>query len=431
MKKEKQAFSKVSKAALVCLVILILVAGWTNIYIWMSPTLKELNFPGTLSMLFDYSRYTGGSHGARFSGQILSNLVAYVFMAAALALFVLSLVLIKHNKGVKAKCAIIGLGVLIPATFGLTGGIINFFGEGIRVLLSVGGSSIAALLALVIVTFLLDIVYLVLATISLVKGIKAAVKYNRGELPSFDEDDECCCYRHEESPEEIAEKEEKEAANKAALLEDIRKIVKEELEKLDRVVIAKAVPFVYAEAKNAPAETSKKEDVKVVPIPVPVAKPTPAPVEEEDEEEGDKKKSAPRIPFADKMVKADKDLQDKYNELKNEILSYGVNSRVSIACDTFRLHRKAYVKINIVGKMLKVYFALKPKDFEGSPIPVMDASDKVEYEEVPALLKVKSNLSVKRAKELVKLTMEADGLTQEGAPEEHNWIKDLKAELNK
>ena len=151
--------------------------------------------------------------------------------------------------------------------------------------------------------------------------------------------------------------------------------------------------------------------------------------EVEESEEDDKKKSAPRIPFVNKMVKADKELQDKYNEIKNEILSYGVNSRVSIACDTFRLHRKAYVKINIVGKMLKVYFALNPSDFKDSPIPVMDASDKVAYEEVPALLKVKSNLSVKRAKELVKLVMEADGLTQKSAPEEHNWVKDLRAEL--
>ncbi|MBQ6920541.1 MAG: hypothetical protein IJQ72_01425 [Bacilli bacterium] len=416
MKKEKQAFSKVSKAALVCLVVLVLVAGWTNIYIWMSPTLKQLGFPGTLSMLFDYSRYAGGAHGARFSGQLLSNLVAYVFMLAAVLLFVLSLVLIKHNKGVKVKCAILGLGVLIPATFGLTGGIINFIGEGIGTLLKLGGSSIAALLALVIVTFLLDIVYLVLATICLVKGIKTAVKVNRGELPAYEEEEESCCCRHEETPEEKAEREEREAAQRVALLEDIRKVVKEELEKLDKVVIAKSVPVVYVEAKN-PTMVPKKEEPK----------PAPAPVKEEEEES--KKKSAPRIPFAEKMVKADKELQDKYNEIKNEILAYGVNSRVSIACDTFRLHRKAYVKINIVGKTLKVYFALRPKDFVDSPIPVMDASDKVAYEEVPALLKVKSNLSVKRAKELVRLAMEADGIAKENVAEEHNWIRDLRADL--
>ena len=399
MKKEKQSFSKVSKAALVCLGILLLVAGWTNIYIWMSPTLKQLGYPGTLSMLFDYSKYAGGAHGARFAGQLLSNLIAYIFMIMAILLFVLSLVLIKHDKGVKVKCAILGLAVLVPATLGLTGGIINFIGEGIGTLLKLGGSSVAALLALVILTFILDVVYLVLAAICLSKGIKTAVKVNRGELPAEEEEDECCC-AHKETPEEKAEREEREAAQRISLLEDIRKIVKEELEKLDRVVIAKSVPVV--------------EEVK------------PAPVVEEVEE---KKISAPRIPFAVKMVKADKELQEKYNEIKNEILSYGVNSRVSIACDTFRLHRKPYVKITLVGKTLKVYFALRPRDFVDSPIPVMDASDKVAYEEVPALLKVKSNLSVKRAKELVRLAMEADGVEKKNVPEEHNWIRDLRADL--
>lgn len=408
MKKERQSFSRFSKAAIICLVVLILVSAWTNIYIAMSPTLKQLGFPGTLSMLFDYSKYAGGAHGARFTGQLLSNLIAYLFMLAAIVLFVLSLKLIKHDKSVKVKCAILGLAVLVPATLGLTGGIINFFGEGIAALLKIGGSSIAALLALVILTFVLDIIYLVLAAVCLVKGIKTAVKVNRGELPAHEEEEECCC-SHKETPEEKAEREEKEAMERVALLEDIRKIVREELEKLDRVVIAEKVPVIYADAKNQPAPEDK-----------------PAPVEEEA-----KKKSAPRIPFAQKIVKADKDLQEKYNEIKNEILSYGVNSRVSIACDTFRLHRKPYVKINLVGKTLKVYFALRPKDFVDSPIPVMDASDKVAYEEVPALLKVKSNLSVKRAKELVRLAMEADGISRENVPEEHNWVKDLRAELRK
>lgn len=403
MKKEKQAFSRISKVALTCLVLLILVAGWTNIYIAMSPAMKNLGFPGTLSMLFDYSRYSGGAHGARFAGQLLSNLIAYFFILAAVVLFVLSLKLIKHDKGAKAKCAILGLAVLIPATLGLTGGVINFFGEGLRTLLRIGGGQVTVLLASVMLTFVLDLVYLVLAVICLVKGMRTAVKVNRGELV-LDDEDECCC--HKETPEEKVAREEKEAADRVALLDDIRQIVKEELEKLDRVVIAQTVPSIQ---KQAPVE-EKVEEV----------------VEEEEEE---KRKSAPRIPFAQKMVKADKEIQEKYNEIKNEILSYGVNSRVSIACDTFRLHRKPYVKITLVGKTLKVYFALRPKDFIDSPIPVMDASDKVAYEEVPALLKVKSNLSVKRAKELVRLAMEADNVEKKNVPEEHNWIKDLRAHL--
>ncbi len=409
MKNNKQAFSKVSKAALVALVLLAVASIWTNIYIMMNPYIKSLGFPGTLNMLFDYTKYSGGAHGERFLGQILSNVVAYVFMLAAIILFTLSLALIRHDRSVRVKCAIISICVFVPATVGLTGGIVNFFGEGMKTMLHLGGGTTAILLGSVVFTFILDVVYLILAIITLAMGIKTAVKVNRGELPAEEEEDECCCGAHKETPEEKAEREEREAAQRVTLLEDIRKIVKEELEKLDKVVIAKSVPVVE-EAKPAPVVEEAK----------------PAPVVEEVEE---KKISAPRIPFAEKMVKADKELQDKYNEIKNEILSYGINSRVSIACDTFRLHRKPYVKITIVGKTLKVYFALSPRDFVDSPIPVIDASDKVAYEEVPALLKVKSNLSVKRAKELVRLAMEADSVEKKNVPEEHNWIKDLRADL--
>lgn len=407
MKKNKQAFSKVSKAALVALVLLAVASIWTNIYILMNPYIKSLGFPGTLNMLFDYTRYSGGAHGERFLGQILSNVVAYVFMLAAIILFTLSLALIRHDRSVRAKCAILSICVFVPATVGLTGGIVNFFGEGLKTMLRLGGGATAILLGSVVFTFILDVVYLILAIITLTMGIKTAVKVNRGELSPEEEEESG------ETPEQKAAREEREAAQRVALLEDIRKIVKEELEKLDKVVIAKSVPVVYAEVKE--------------PAPAPVKKAEPAPVPVKEEEE--KRKSAPRIPFAVKMVKANKDIQDKYNEIKNEILAYGAKSRVSIAGDTFRLHRKAYVKITLVGKTMKVYFALNPRDYVDSPIPVTDSGDKASYEEVPALLKVRSNLSVKRAKELTAQAMEKDGIRKELEVEDHNWIKDLRAEL--
>ena len=399
MKKTKRAFSLVSSIALVLLVTLILVSVATNIAIISWKGLAQAGYPrNTLGMLFDYSRYAVG-HPARLTGQILSNIVAYLFMIAGVVIFILSLVLIKHDKLVRAKCAIIALFVFVPATFGLTGGIINFLGEGLKTLLKMGGRGAAVVLAAVLLTFLLDVLYLGFAIASLKLGIGTAIKFNKGEIVEEPEEEFFGGYR-EETAEEKAAREEKEAADRVALLEEIRKIVKEELDKLDRVAIIKEAAPVFAAPAAAPAE--------------------------EEEEKG---KAAPRIPFAQKIVKADKDIQEKYNELKSEILAYGAKSRVSVAGDTFRLHRKAYVKITLVGKTLKVYFALDPKDFVESPIPVVDAGDKASYEEVPALLKVKSNLSVKRAKELVRLALEKDGVKKEEDVVEHNWVKDIRAEL--
>ena len=60
---------------------------------------------------------------------------------------------------------------------------------------------------------------------------------------------------------------------------------------------------------------------------------------------------------------------------------------------------------------------------------MVDASDKNAYEEVPALLKVKSNLSVKRAKDLAAMAFAKDGVEKEQEAGNHNYVKDIRAEL--
>jgi hypothetical protein len=109
-----------------------------------------------------------------------------------------------------------------------------------------------------------------------------------------------------------------------------------------------------------------------------------------------------------------------------------VKSRVSNSGDTFRLHTKSYLKITIAGKGLKLYFALDPKKFKDSPIPVKDASNKNIYKEIPSCFKVKSPLSLKRAKQLLAEACGVDKLEQ-GKAEPHNWaveLKDYKPQLS-
>jgi hypothetical protein len=128
------------------------------------------------------------------------------------------------------------------------------------------------------------------------------------------------------------------------------------------------------------------------------------------------------------MVSAEKEMQNDYNEIKNEILSWGLKSRVSSSGDTFRLHRKTYIKLTIAGKSLKLYFALDPEDYRDSKIPVQDAGHKGIYAEIPLVFKVKSALSMKRCKQLIQDVCEKDGLEQ-GQVESINWVKEIKAEL--
>lgn len=167
-----------------------------------------------------------------------------------------------------------------------------------------------------------------------------------------------------------------------------------------------------------PVEQPKPAPV-VKSAPVVAPKPAPAPV-------APAKEDVPfeRISFAERLGKSDKVVKDHYNELKSEILSYGIKSRVSNSGDTFRLHTKTYVKMVVAGKALKLYFALDPKEYKDSTFPVGDASNKGLYKEIPLVFKVKSELSVRRAKQLIAEAAGKDGLVQ-GEVEPHNWAKEL------
>ncbi len=185
------------------------------------------------------------------------------------------------------------------------------------------------------------------------------------------------------------------------------------------------------EPAPAPVVEEKKEEVKPANRQLFVKKePVEAPKvdAQPDQKPAEEPKKYERLTFAERLLQSEKDIHELYNEIKNEVLSYGVKSRISAVGDTFRLHKKMYVRITVAGKSLKLYFALNPADYADSTIPVQDASGKEMYQEIPLVFKVKSPLSVRRCKELIQDVMEKDGLEQ-GEIGKVNWIKELKAEL--
>lgn len=190
----------------------------------------------------------------------------------------------------------------------------------------------------------------------------------------------------------------------------LRSIVREEILaalkelSLDKnVVVAPVVSNVVEEvAEEEPAEEVVENEE--------------APLEEESEAEENEvvtsKAKIVRIPFSTRIENMREDMRANFNELKADILSYGVKSRVSNSGDTFRLHTKTYVKMTIAGNSLKLYFALDPNDYKDSTLPISDASSKAIYKETPLVFKVKSPLSVRRAKSLIADAMAKDGLVQ-------------------
>ena len=174
-------------------------------------------------------------------------------------------------------------------------------------------------------------------------------------------------------------------------------------------------------------EPAVEEQVIEEPAPAPIVEePIPEPEEVPDEAQADKKPII-RIPFTERMINADPEMQKNYNELKNEIMSYGVNSRVSNSGDTFRLHRVTYIKITIAGLSLKLYFALNPDDYKDSTLPIQNAGHKGIYADIPLVFKVKSGLSMRRCKQLIADVFEKNGLEQ-GEIGNVDWVEELKKE---
>ena len=153
-------------------------------------------------------------------------------------------------------------------------------------------------------------------------------------------------------------------------------------------------------------------------------------VDEDENDEGGKTRKL-RIPFALKLKKATPELREAYNEIKAYFLSYGFNSRISIAADTFRLHTKTYAKIQVSGKSLRINFALNPSDYAESTIPVIDSGDQKIYEEIPLTFKVKSGLSVKRSKILIDTAAEVDALPRDNEEVQADYARQAIASLKK
>ena len=188
-------------------------------------------------------------------------------------------------------------------------------------------------------------------------------------------------------------------------------------------------------AYEQPVEEAPVEEPAEEPVEEPAEEP--APVEEleeeepeeepEDEEEEEEEESAEapaddgapvgpaskgkrrRANFETRLKNSEFDLRHKYYDLRDYIKWYGLRNRISIPGDTFSYKRQRYVFVTIVGKHIRVYLGLDPNAYADSTIPVEKAEAK-KYEDLPCLLRVKSDLSYRRAKKLVDDLMQKIGL---------------------
>ena len=111
-------------------------------------------------------------------------------------------------------------------------------------------------------------------------------------------------------------------------------------------------------------------------------------------------------PFDQKLIRSEERVQELYNEIKNYLMRYKCKSRYQNKCETFR-NRGIIARITLIGKTLKVYLALDPKPLIDTKYHILDASEIKKYNNVPTLLRVRSNRSLKYCKELIDMIMQS------------------------
>ena len=124
-----------------------------------------------------------------------------------------------------------------------------------------------------------------------------------------------------------------------------------------------------------------------------------------------------RTSFMSRFIQADNEIQKYYGEVKNFLLSYkGVKARSSWNFVSFNKGRQQCAKLNVKGNSLMVYLALNPSEYAESKYRFTDVSDKPNLDQVPMLLKVKNERSLKSALKLIAEMMSGLGIKKGEAP---------------
>lgn len=106
-----------------------------------------------------------------------------------------------------------------------------------------------------------------------------------------------------------------------------------------------------------------------------------------------------------------------FSVIKNELLSYrGVKSRESWRFEAFHAARTCIAKMVVRGKTLYFYLALDAKQYADTRYNVLDQSGKKKYAQTPCLYRIKNNLRLRYAKQLIADMMANLGFVKVNKP---------------
>ena len=114
--------------------------------------------------------------------------------------------------------------------------------------------------------------------------------------------------------------------------------------------------------------------------------------------------------FTSRLHMADEAAMDRFNELKNYVLSYeGVTVSTTWRQETYLFKNKSVFKVRINGKTLNVYFNLNLDDFKDTKYIFIDRSDVKAHQSTPLQYVIKGPRKLNWAKELIDYYMKENG----------------------
>jgi len=217
-------------------------------------------------------------------------------------------------------------------------------------------------------------------------------------------------------------------------VEVVEEPVVEEVEKpLYEEVIEEYIPQPVAEEPVVEEPVVEEPVAEVVPEPIveePIQEAEPVLVPTYYDNEGNKIDIKYSRSFKANLIQSDDTVKDYYSELKNHIMSYkGVKSRFSWKFDSYNRGRDQLFKIKLRGKTICLYCALDPNEFDESKYH-HEAIDAKIFEDVPMLVKIKSGLGLRKAKELVDITMAKFGIEKDEKAKTVDYVAQYPYEPN-
>ena len=223
----------------------------------------------------------------------------------------------------------------------------------------------------------------------------------------------------ENKEEEVKEAQAKELAKeeeKPQEEEKTEEVKQEEFEKQVEELIGKDLEEEKEEEKpvEEKAEDKKQEKKKAEPKNKKASSKKEAPLkkkdedeeDEEDDNEEDKEEDAALQGYNKKVLLKLKIASDRtqrfYSDLRNELRSYkALKFKSNNTGDTYSYKGRVVFKVTIFPKALKVYYALKPQDFDVKKYHHKDVKDIKRYESIPLLFRIASDRGYKYALEFL------------------------------